>query len=202
MQSSEIITRGQEPAVISGGLYDGEAIFLGGIDYEKDPEIEAGWSQDAEFMHLMDLEAARPMSPEQIRKKYEALEKEAEQNKNLFYFTIRLRQDRRLIGYARIYWIEWNHGNAMIQLGLGDPSARGKGYGGQALDLLLRFAFTELNLFRVSAMVPEYNQVALQLFQKAGFVEEARRHKAIHRYGQRWDLIHLGLLRQEWQAKQ
>lgn len=200
MHSSELKIRDQGSSGISGRLYDGEKIYLGPIDYEKDPEIEARWTWDAEFMHLMDMEPARPMSPEQIKKKYEGIEKEAEQSRNLFYFTLRLRPDGRLIGYARIYWIEWSHGNAMLQLGLGDPSDRGKGYGSQALRLLMHFAFAELNLFRLSAMVPEYNQVALRLFQKAGFVEEARRRGAIHRYGRRWDLIYLGLLREEWQA--
>jgi len=191
----------QRSAGIDGALYEGEAIYLGPIDYEKDAEIEARWTQDAQFMHLMGLEAACPMSPEQVRKKYEALEKEAEQDRNLFYFTLRTRPDGRLIGYARIYWIEWAHGNAMLQLGIGDPCDRGKGYGSQALRLLLRFAFAELNLFRLGAVIPEYNQAALRLFQKAGFVEEACRRKAVHRYGRRWNLIHLGLLREEWQAK-
>jgi RimJ/RimL family protein N-acetyltransferase len=50
------------------------------------------------------------------------------------------------------------------------------------------------------ANMPEYNRPALRLFANAGFVEEVRRREAIHRDGQRWDLIQMSLLRPEWTA--
>ena len=75
------------------------------------------------------------------------------------------------------------------------------GYGTEALQMLMRYAFSELNLFRLAALVPEYNQAAIHLFQKAGFIEEVRRREALNRDGRRWDLIHLGLLREEWEAR-
>jgi RimJ/RimL family protein N-acetyltransferase len=67
---------------------------------------------------------------------------------------------------------------------------------------LLRYAFDELNLYRLTAVIPEYNPVAMQLFSKAGFVEEVRRRKALNRDDKRWDLINLGLLHEEWSARQ
>jgi len=67
--------------------------------------------------------------------------------------------------------------------------------------MLLRFAFAELNLFRVSAMVPEYNEAALALLKKFGFVQEVCRRKALERDGQRWDLYVFGLLSEEWQGQ-
>jgi RimJ/RimL family protein N-acetyltransferase len=68
--------------------------------------------------------------------------------------------------------------------------------------LLLGYAFRELNLFRVSIAIPEYNQVALRLFEKAAFKVEARRREAIHRKGRRWDVLHYGLLREEWEQSE
>jgi RimJ/RimL family protein N-acetyltransferase len=65
--------------------------------------------------------------------------------------------------------------------------------------LLLRFGFGELNLFRLSAGIQEYNQAALRLFQSAGFVEEVRRRQALFRFGRRWDHLFFGLLNEEWQ---
>jgi RimJ/RimL family protein N-acetyltransferase len=44
--------------------------------------------------------------------------------------------------------------------------------------MLLRFAFAELNMFRVSANVAEYNDGALALMKKFGFTEEVRRRQA------------------------
>ena len=183
---------------IENSLYDGQLVCLAPIDHEKDAEIESRWTHNAEYMRLLYPEAARPLSPWQVKKRYEAIEKEMDENKNLFHFAIRLRTDDRLVGFAQIYWIEWANAVGVLRLGIGDPDDRRKGYGSDALQLLLRYAFDELNLYRLGAQVGEYNPVALQLFQRAGFVEEVRRRQALNRDGRRWDLIHLGLLRAEW----
>lgn len=188
---------------IAHSLYEGQLIRLGPIDHEKDAPIESKWTHDAEYLRLLDPAPAHPVSPAQMKKKYEALEKECEESKNLFYFTIRQRatdseQNDRLLGFAKIYWIEWTHGNGMVKLGVGEAADRRKGYGGEALKLLLRYAFGELNLYRLTAVIPEYNPAALSLFQKAGFVQEVRRRQALQRDGRFWDSLHLGLLRDEW----
>jgi RimJ/RimL family protein N-acetyltransferase len=189
---------------IQTSLYEGRLIRLGPIDYEKDPAIESKWTHDAEYLRLLDTHPARPISPAGLKKKYEALEKEIEDNQNQFYFTIRLRsedpeQSDRLVGFARLYEIEWNHGVCQVRLGIGDPGDRCKGYGSEVLNLLIHYAFAELNLFRLSAQIPEYNPGARRLFQKAGFVDEVCRRQALNRDGRFWDLIHVGLLRDEWQ---
>jgi RimJ/RimL family protein N-acetyltransferase len=64
--------------------------------------------------------------------------------------------------------------------------------------MLLRFVFAELNLFRVTAYVPEYNEGATALLNNFGFVEEVRRRQALERDGRRWDLFVFGLLKDEW----
>ena len=183
---------------IDTSLFDGKLIRLAYIDHDKDPQIESQWTHDAEFMRLMNLAPARPFSPAQLKKKYEAIEKKIEEDKNMIYFTIRLLADDRLVGYARIDWIEWTNGNACVKLGIGAPADRGHGFGTEALQLLMRYAFGELNLFRLSAEIPEYNPTALHLFQKLGFIEEVRRRQALNRDGRRWDLIWFGLLKEEW----
>ena len=182
-------------------LFEGEHICLAPIDHEKDPEIESRWTHDAEYLRLLSADPARPIAPALLKKKYDEIEKEMDEGRKLFYFTIRLRSDERLIGFARLFWIEWSNGTGMIQLGIGDPQDRGQGYGSEALRLLLRYAFAELNLHRLTAFIPEYNKGAMRLFEKAGFIEEVRRRQAIHRDGRRWDMVHMGILRREWKLQ-
>lgn len=179
-------------------LFEGQDIRFGPIDHEKDPEIESKWTHDSEFMRLMEINAARPMSVAMVKKQYEKLEKQIEEDKNLYYFMIRTKGDDRLIGKAAIQWIEWTNGNGFLRLGFGAAEDRCKRYGTQALQMLLRFAFAELNLFRVSALVPEYNEGAIALLKKFGFVQEVRRRKSLERDGRRWDLYVFGLLNDEW----
>jgi len=182
-------------------LFEGQLICLASIDHDNDPEIESQWTHDSEFMRMLYTEPMRPLSPTQVKKKYEAIEKDLEESKNLFHFTIRARLDDRLLGFASLYWIEWTNGAGMLKLGIGNRTDRGHGFGSEALRLMLRYAFTELNLHRLGATIPEYNPVAQHIFAKAGFVEEVRRRQAINRDGQRWDLIHVGILREEWLAR-
>jgi RimJ/RimL family protein N-acetyltransferase len=180
-------------------LFEGQDIRFGPIDIEKDAEIESKWTHDSDFMRMMEVTPARPISAALVKKQYEKLEKQMEDSKNIYYFTIRAREDDHLIGKAAIQWIEWANGNGFLRIGIGAAEDRRKGYGTQALQMLLRFAFAELNLFRVSAIVPEYNLGAIALLKKFGFVQEVSRRKSLERDNRRWDLYVFGLLRDEWQ---
>jgi RimJ/RimL family protein N-acetyltransferase len=181
-------------------LFEGTLIRLAPIDHEKDPEVESRWTHDLSLYRTLSRLPTMPLSVAQVKKKYEAIEKEVDESKRLFHFTIRGREDGRLLGFVRIEGIEWTHGIGSLKLAIGDPAERNKGYGSQALQLILRYAFTELNLYRLSAVVGGDNPAALRFFQRAGFVEEVRRRKALLRDGQTWDSIHLGILRDEWLA--
>jgi RimJ/RimL family protein N-acetyltransferase len=176
-------------------LFEAQDVRFGPIDHETHPEIESKWTHDAEFMRLMELKPVRPLSPAMVKKQYEVIDK------NMFYFTIRARADDRLIGKAIVEWIDWTNGNGFIRLGIGAAEDRRKGYGSQALSMLSRYAFGELNLYRVTAVIPAYNEGAIRLFQKFGFMEEIRRRKALNRDGQFWDLLSFGLLNSEWRGQ-
>ncbi len=181
-------------------LFEGKLIRLGPIDHEKDPEVESRWTHDLTLMRSLSQQSAMPLSVAQVKKRYEAIEKEVDESKKLFHFTIRGKEDSRLMGFARIEWIEWTHGTGNLKLAIGDQAERGKGYGSETMKLMLRFAFNELNLYRLSAMIGEDNPGALRFFMRHGFMEEVRRRKALLRDGQAWDMIHLGILRDEWLA--
>src|SRR4030065_230148 len=118
-------------------LFESTRLRLGPIDHEKDPEVESRWTHDLVFLHGMSLNPARPLSPAQMKKKYEAIEKSIEESHTSLHFMVHSKEDERLIGLA--------------------------------------------------------------LLKKFGFVEEVRRRKAMLRDGQCFDLIHLGLLQNEWQ---
>jgi RimJ/RimL family protein N-acetyltransferase len=179
-------------------IFTNKNVCLGPIDYEKDPEIEARWTHDPSYLRMISLTPAMPQSIAQIKQRYEEIEKSQEEEGNLYYFTLRMRQDDRLIGFGKIGWIEWGNSTGFIQLGIGNPANRLRGYGSEALNLLLHFAFAEINLYRLTATIPEYNTAGLGLFRKFGFVEEVRLREALQRDVRRWDMLHLGLLASEW----
>ncbi|MCZ7572072.1 MAG: GNAT family N-acetyltransferase [Ardenticatenaceae bacterium] len=81
-----------------------------------------------------------------------------------------------------------------------DEANWGKGYGHEALELALGFAFRELNLYRVQLTVFGYNERAIALYKTAGFQREGVYREFMQRDGQRYDLHLFGLLRREWEA--
>lgn len=182
-------------------LFEEKDVVFGPIDYETHPVVESKWTHDAEFMRLMEIKPIRPLSVEMVKKQYESIEKEMDEDKNLYYFTIQTRESNQFIGKAAIEWIDWANGNGFLRLGIGEAEYRNKGYGSQALKMLLRFAFNELNLYRVTAVVPAYNEGAIRLLRKFNFIEEVRRRKAIQRDAEEWDLISFGLLNSEWREQ-
>lgn len=183
-------------------LFEGRLIRLGPINHETDPEVESRWTHDIVLMRSLSRQPALPLSVAQVKKRYEAIEKEADESNRLFHFTIRNKEDDRMLGFTRIEGIEWTHGTCNFKIAIGDPAERNKGYGSDALHLMLCFTFLELNLYRISIVVGDDNQAGLRFFKRHGFVEEVRRRKSLLRDGKTWDLIHLGMLREEWQALQ
>jgi RimJ/RimL family protein N-acetyltransferase len=192
-------------------LFEGRLVQLGFIKPDEDARIESQWTHDAEFQRMLNTDLVRPLSQTKIKQKYTEIERKMDESGKLFYFAIRRLQENaenktssenQLLGFAVLDDIEWSQGTGQVTIAIGDPRNRRSGYGKDALKLLLRYAFGELNLFRLSAIIPGYNQAALRLFEKSGFKVEARQREALHREGRHWDLIRLGLLRPEWEQLQ
>ena len=182
-------------------LFEAEHVRLAPPDPEHDAEIESGWTHDSEYLRLLDAAPARPLSPGQVKKKYEAFEKERDKQ---FYFALRTRAPDgpgRLLGFGQLKWIDWMHGGAELRLGIGASADRGQGYGGEAARLLLHYAFEELGLHRLTAMTFEYNPGAMRFLERQGFQLEVRMRRAVQRDFRRWDTLGYGLLRPEWEQQ-
>lgn len=179
-------------------LFEDELICLANIESDIDAEIESKLSHEPENQRMFGSKLSRPLSTAQVQKRYENIEKKAEESAILFYITIRKREVDRLVGFIRIEFFNWNHQAASLQLRIGDAADRGQGYGTQALKLMLRYAFDELNLQRVTLDIFEYNPRAIQPYEKAGFLVEGSERKNPHRDGKYWDILYTGVLQEEW----
>lgn len=183
---------------IADSLFSSKDICLGPIDMDRDSVVESSWSHDLEFMRTWSLKPAVPQSAAQIKRNYEKIEKNQEESNNFFHFSIRLRTDDSLIGTAEIFQINWSNAAGAIKLMIGEAESRSKGLGTQAAHLLLRFAFDELNMYRLGVTIAEFNVVGRKFAEKFGFSIEACRRQALERDGLRWNLYHYGMLRSEY----
>lgn len=176
--------------------FTGELVRLNAYDPEKDTEVMARWNLNSEYQQLSDSGPARLWTPKQMK---EWFEKHLDE---IYGFTIRTIEDDRVIGMVDLAGIDWLSGNCWVGIGIGDREYWGKGYGSEAMKLILRFGFEQLNLKRVSLTVFEYNQRAYRSYIKCGFKEEGRLRQWMQRSGERSDLVFMGILREEWDAAQ
>ena len=78
------------------------------------------------------------------------------------------------------------------------PEHQGKGYGGEAIELLLELANFPLNLNRVHLRVSSQNARALACYERAGFAREGVLRQDSFSGGEYRDTVIMGILRDEW----
>lgn len=105
----------------------------------------------------------------------------------------------RFIGHVRLH--QWNEQDrrATLAIGIDDPDCLGKGYGTEAIMLVLGHVFAK-GLHRVSLRVLANNHRAIACYRKCGFVEEGREREAAFVAGAWQDDVIMGLLDREFEA--
>jgi RimJ/RimL family protein N-acetyltransferase len=100
-------------------------------------------------------------------------------------------------------WSKWCRDSEYWCLSTSDIArAWGKGYGTDAMRVVLRYAFTELNLHRVSLDVFSYNPRAIRSYEKAGFKYEGCMRSRVQRDGKRWNMVFMGIMKEEWEESE
>ncbi len=113
---------------------------------ESDWTEMAAWQEDSNYLRNLDTDIAFPRSAEGLK------EQAADFGSGNMEFRLRTIDRDELIGFVALHSMEWNNQVCSMAIGIGNPEYRGKGYGTDALNLILRYAFFELNLNRVSLM--------------------------------------------------
>ena len=174
-------------------LFKGKFIKLT-AERDSDAEEMARWQENSDYLRKVDTDFALPKSSAALRE-YDASKRNGSKN---FEFRLRTLDDDTLIGFVALHSIEWNNQACLLAIGVGNPDHRGKGYGTDALNLILRYAFYELNMNRVGLDVISYNLKAIKAYEKVGFKTEGSMRSAVLRDGKKYDRVIMGILRDEW----
>lgn len=177
-------------------LFKGERVRLAAQDPEESAEAIATWDKDTEYTRLLSVDPVTPPSTKKWRERLEQPVKEQS-----FPFGVRTLAEAVLIGFVVLMNIDYVNGNAWVGIGMGNAEYRGKGYGTDAMNVLLRFAFQELNLHRVSLDAVASNSRAVRSYEKCGFVVEGGTRGTEFRDGVRGNLVTMGILKSEWERR-
>lgn len=173
----------------------GDNVYLSPILLE-DTEIYTHMSNNLEMMlglgsvvytNIIDNEKEEELLKELISRKYQ--------------FAVRLIKNDELLGNIGFRFVNETHKNAELGIMLANEKHQGKGYGAEAINLLLDFGFSLLNLYNIYLQLFEYNEIAYKLYKKVGFKEVGRKRKFVEVLGKRYDVIIMDILSEEFESK-
>lgn len=79
-----------------------------------------------------------------------------------------------------------------------DPEKQNRGYGTEAIRLMLDMAFNEYEMNRISVGVVGLNESALAFYKKIGFRQEGIQEQGYYCNGKYSDFVMMRILREEW----
>lgn len=167
----------------------GDHLYLSPMNVEDAP-IYVKWLNDKTVSENLGLDT-----------KVTTLEGEKEWLKrcqNQYNFAIVLKENDKLIGNVSFGDVDLIHRNAMLQIFIGDEENRDRGYGKEAIKLLLEYGFNNLNLNNIMLNVYSFNKRAIKLYESLGFKKFGTRHKSHYFKGQFYDEIQMEILKDEY----
>ncbi|HET7271360.1 MAG TPA: GNAT family protein [Rubrobacter sp.] len=157
--------------------------------------LYAEWYGDPEIWHLTSW-APSPLSRSAVERLFEDRELSTTDDS----FAIHLRGEVEPIGVISLMNLSKANESAELSVIVGYPDDRHHGYGTEAIDRLLRYAFETLGLNRIGLSVFDFNEEAIATYEKLGFVAEGRLRRAIKRSDGFHDAILMSILKTEWEA--
>ena len=115
-------------------------------------------------------------------------------------YALVLHDDDLMIGSISIHNIDHLNRNAFLGVFIGEEEQRGKGYGTEAIRLILTYGFNTLNLHNIMLSVNEDNVGAIACYKKVGFREAGRRRQWVFKNGNYIDRIYMDLLACEFRS--
>ena len=150
------------------------------------------WMEDEEGLKF--IGRARKVDSFESQK---AWAKEASTDKVDLHFNIVTTEDNLIIGNCDIDTGRPER-NISIGIFIGNPKFRGNGYGSDALAVMLKFCFEELEAHNVELNVRSDNARAIKCYQKLGFKVCGRTRETTWSGGQWLDTIKMQILASEY----
>lgn len=118
-------------------------------------------------------------------------------NNDTYTFAIEVKETSEYIGGCGINAVDWKNSTATVGIFIGKDDYLSKGYGTDAMKVLVNFIFNEMNINKVKLEVYSFNIRAIKCYEKIGFKKEGCLRKEIFRSGKYHDILLYGMLRDE-----
>jgi RimJ/RimL family protein N-acetyltransferase len=181
---------------LKAGFISGRNLYLRDVRTEDAVGNYHRWMNCAEITRFLESRF-RPSSTREIEAYIELINRDHD----CIFLAICQIADERHIGNIKMGPINRIHRTAELGILIGEKDCWGKGYATEAIELMTEFAFTKLDLRKLTASAYANNVGSIKAFQKAGFRIEGQRRQQYFCDGEYVDSIMLGLLRNDRQAQ-
>ncbi|MEK5481682.1 GNAT family N-acetyltransferase [Viridibacillus sp. FSL R5-0888] len=114
-------------------------------------------------------------------------------------FAICLKNNDQMIGELSIFEIDEENNKAGFRISMSSIELTGKGYGTEAIIIVLRFVFEELKLNRLQLEVFSHNLRGIRVYEKVGFVKEGVLRESLYYNGTYSDAVIMAILRKDYE---
>jgi ribosomal-protein-alanine N-acetyltransferase len=171
----------------------GKKIYLRGLE-RLDLEGEYfNWLNDREVTRFLNS-GVFPNTVEQMEEYYRNIVLSAD---NAMFAIIDKESDEH-IGNIKLGPIDWLMRIAPLGIMIGNKECWGKGYGTEAIRLVLDYAFNRLNLHKVIAGIVAIHQASIRAFEKGGFEREGQAKSQFFLDGKFYDSLYLGITEEDF----
>lgn len=171
----------------------GERVYLSPID-KNDYELWTKWVNDTEVT-LGTLQTERIIGIDDEKEVLERL------SKGGTTFAIVDLENDKAIGFLGLPSIDNVNRTSSLAITIGEKSYWNKGYGREAVELLLDYGFSILNLHSINLTVYSFNKGAIESYKKCGFREVGRYREAKILCGEKFDKVVMDILSYEYTSK-
>jgi len=103
-----------------------------------------------------------------------------------------------LIGHISLHDIDHFNRHAFLGIVIGESEYHSKGYGAEAVRLVLDYGFKTLNLHNIMLSVHADNHAGIACYKKVGFKDAGRRREWLFKDGKYIDVIYMDILAHEF----
>ena len=112
-----------------------------------------------------------------------------------FDFAIEKIPDGAFVGTIALHDIDWLSRSCTLGIAIHGEENWGKGYGSEAISMLINFGWNDLNLRRIELSVHAFNERAKHVYEKLGFIEFGVAHRKYYIDGEYVDTHYMELFR-------
>ena len=102
------------------------------------------------------------------------------------------------VGTVYLKDIDYENSKALMGIFIGESVDRGKGFGKEAVQLILKYGFLQLGLNKIYLQVICNNEKMMSLCEEIGFIKEGRLREDYFRDGSYHDIEQLSILKSDF----